>query len=151
MKPIDELVLALITKYGSAVPGVQLVELRDMVDHVDKRVVDRSLQRLRKQGKIKFMGRVAGWMRVQDDLVRRDFPTVPTVPVLRAARRDASFYAFHGTAWQYHIMVGNHYVPACNPQGALLTEETAQDAEDVAEGARCRRPGCAVRWPRRAP
>lgn len=75
-------------------------------------------------------------------------PLNPAVPVLmRAAKRDASWYAYPGTAWQYHIVVGD-LLPACNPQGALLTEETARPAEEVAEDVRCRRPGCRVRWPK---
>lgn len=65
-----------------------------------------------------------------------------------AARRDASFYVCPGTSWRYHIVVGN-YVSACNPQRMLVVEGTAIAAEDVSEGLRCRRPGCAVRWPKK--
>jgi hypothetical protein len=65
-----------------------------------------------------------------------------------AARRDASFYRCHGTSRRYHIVVGD-YVSACNPQRMLVVKETAIAAEDVTEGLRCRRPGCAVRWPKK--
>jgi hypothetical protein len=67
--------------------------------------------------------------------------------VLMAARRDASWYQYPGTAYVMHVATDT-WQPACNPLHALLAEFTAKPAADVPEHARCRRPGCRTRWPR---
>jgi hypothetical protein len=69
--------------------------------------------------------------------------------LLKAATRDAAWYGNPSInrGVKYHVCLGGEFVPACNPDGALLTEWSWQDATSVPEYQRCQRPGCRVRWP----
>jgi hypothetical protein len=81
-------------------------------------------------------------------------------PILRdgqpvAGRRDASFLHSPGWSGRYHVAVrAQTYLAnswevsaACNPRGMLLIEDGLQAASEVDPVLRCRRAGCAGRWP----
>lgn len=65
--------------------------------------------------------------------------------IVMSARRDASFYARPNTrsAKVCHVVVGDSRA-AC---GVPLLLDVEEDARDVPQPSRCRRRGCAERWP----
>lgn len=70
-----------------------------------------------------------------------------------AAPRDASWYVNPSTSGashvpRYHALAENGDGPACNPEGVLLDLDGAQDADDVGEEMRCRRPACRAAFAR---
>jgi hypothetical protein len=71
-------------------------------------------------------------------------PAVTADPPL-AARRDASWWNSPGTAYVYHVATTD--MAACCFRDQPLAEFTSQDAAKVPAAQRCRRRGCATRWP----
>ena len=72
-----------------------------------------------------------------------------TPPPLMAATRDAAWYGRPAIdrGVKYHVCLDGEFVPACNPNRALLSEHSRQHAAEVPTFQRCRRPGCRSRWP----
>ena len=70
-----------------------------------------------------------------------------TEPVVWAARRDASWYNRPNVNHLPRMHIdGGGMLAACN-RGVYLVDFTAELAATVPEHSRCRRPGCAARWP----
>lgn len=73
--------------------------------------------------------------------------TKPSDADVFAGMRDATCFRNPGRAGRYHIQRGDGFA-VCGVDGFL---HDAVHAQDVHEVLRCKRSGCATRWPAEAP